>query len=285
MPKLREGENGHLAQSILDAYNDPSGPFVGAIIEGQLRTGKTVYAIKTMRDVFRTLDGSTNEEAYKKAIETVNFELDPFLESIGRRQLEIKNNLPKIDWKMRYPCRCLDDSSLYAGTDLYFRDLSLYSSFSNCMTTVGSATSGMLITAPAKESLSKPLREYYNYLVVSIVKCGGWEREAVIKEWYPHGMSRTLRLREVARDCFTAHIPTEQYAMYLAPRLEKGVQAVHDALAASRAKATEVTGPTTEIEGAATEVLKLKPGPRSKKQPKRRHLPRPAELAGGKLDR
>ncbi len=296
MPEYTHHDLGLATEIILDAYKSPSGEFKGFIIEGKPRIGKTVYAIKTLRDVYLQLHpepvadvinktDALITEAYEWAIKQVHFELEPFLQRVGDKQREIRKMLPHIDWTQRIPGIVLDDSSLYAGTDLYFRDQSLYSSFSDTMTTIGSATAGILITCPHHQSLAKPIREFYNYYVVKIIKMDEWRREAKVMEWYESGKSRTLKLREYGVDEFTAHVPQAIYSKYLGPRLEKGEQAVTEALEASRARASTESTPT-EIKGVAEEVLKpkrLSKAERRKKRIEERRANRLPELANAKI--
>jgi len=288
MPKLTRFACSLAAEMILDACKSPPGEFRGFIIEGKLRSGKTAYSIKVMRDIFMALNPKmTREEAYELALQHIHFELEPFLELVKQKQKEIREMLPKIDWTQRIPVVTLDDASLYAGTDLYFKNQDMYGAFQDAMTTIGSAVGGIIVTAPAHEALTKCLREYYSYHVVEITKRGVWERDAKIKEWY-RKKSGKLDLREIGTDEFTAHIPTPIYAKYLKPRLEKGEEAVESALAASRAKTAsraETASPSEEPELADVgEAVKerSKPGPKSKKK-KRRRFESPEELAHGKL--
>lgn len=282
MPKLTHSDLSLAAQMIVDAYKSPPGEFKGFIIEGQLRSGKTAYSIKVMRDVFTALNPRmTQLQAYELALQHIHFEIEPFLQLVWQKQKEIREMLPKINWTWRIPILTLDDASLYAGTDLYFKDQAMYSAFQDVMTTIGSGVAGIIITAPAHESLTKCLREYYSYHVVEITKRDVWERDAKIKEWYRKPRSRKMDLREVGTDEFSAHIPTPIYAKYLAPRLQKGEVAVDGALTASREKAAARMEPKPpDVEKAAVEVVK--PGPKSKKK-KRRRFERPDELAHGKL--
>lgn len=275
MPKLVHSDLSWIAEAVLDAHKSPPGEFKGFIVEGKLRIGKTVLVIKVLRDIYMGLNPeATAEEAYEWALQQIHFDLNQFLTCIRDKQREIREALPKIDWTKRLPGVALDDASLYAGTDLYFKDQSLYAAFQDAMTTVGSAASGVFITAPSHMALTKCLREYYSYYVVKITKEDVWERRAEVMEWYTTPRTRTPRLRGIATDMFTAHVPNAIYAKYLKPRLEKGEEAVEGALAASRARTIE---PIKEV---AEEVLGQTPPP---KKGKRERKPRPPELAHVKI--
>ena len=266
MPKLTHTDLGLAAEMILDAHQGPSGEFKGLIVEGKPRIGKTVYAIKTLRDVYLQLHPeATMEEAYEWAIQNIHFKLEPFLTHIGSRQKEIREMLArgKIDWTKRIVASVLDDSSLYAGTDLYFQNQALYAAFSDTMTTIGSAASGVMITCPKYQALAKPIREFYNYYVVKITKIDEWRREAKIMEWYEGGRSRALKLREYGADEFTAHVPQAIYSKYLGPRLQLSEDAVAEALAASRVRAESV-------KAVAEGVLEQTPPPQTGKKRRRK---------------
>lgn len=257
-----------MAEMIVDAHKSPLGDFKGFIITGKVRTGKTVYSIKGIRDVLMMLNPKlTMAEAYELAIQYTYFEIDPFLTLIKDKQREIRERLPKIDWTQRIPVVTLDDASLYAGADLYIKDQAMYSAFENSMTTIGSAASSVIITAPHHLALTKCLREYYSYYVVKITKYDAYRREAKIMEWY-EGKNRKLKLREVGTDEYTARIPNAFYAKYLAPRLEKGEKAVEEGLAISRGRTLEKVG-TEPIKVAVEEVL----APPTSKKKKRGKIP------------
>lgn len=273
-----------MAEMIVDAHKSPLGEFKGFIITGKVRTGKTAYSIKGMRDVFMALNPKlTMEEAYKLALQHIYFEIDPFLTLIGNKQKEIRKRLmgkiPKIDWTQRIPTASLDDASLYAGADLYLKDQAMYSAFENTMTTVGSAVSSVIITAPHHLALTKCLREYYSYYVVKISKYDAYRREAKIMEWY-EAKNRKLKLKEVGTDEYTPRIPNAIYAKYLAPRLEKGEKAVEEGLAISREKILAKTE-TEPIKKVAEEVLEQKP--KKGKKGKRERKPRSPELTRAKI--
>lgn len=222
----------YLAETAAKTHLSPLGRFNGFIIEGELRMGKTSYSIKAMRDTYIILNPSlSKDEAYEMALDNVHFKIEPFLKLIREKQKEIKSMLPKIDWSKRIPILTLDDASLYAGIDLYFRSQKLYSAFQNTMTTIGTAVSVLLITAPKHSSLAKPLREYYDYYVTRITGIDEHRREAKIREWYTARSGR-LRLKKVATDEFTAYIPNKHYAKYLQNRIELGEESVEELLAA-----------------------------------------------------
>lgn len=251
---------------IMNAHRSPLGEFKGFIVEGKLRIGKTVYSIKVMRDLFMMLNPNlTKEEAYELALQYINFEIDPFLTLIENKQRETRKQLPHIDWTTRIPVVTLDDASLYAGADLYIKDQAIYSAFQNTMTTIGTAASSVIITAPSHLALTKCLREYYSYYVVKITKYDEYRREAKIMEWYEDRGRQKMKLREVGTDEFTAHVPDAVYAKYLYPRLEKGETTTRSAREISAARKREVS----EIREVASEVLEASQ-PRKTTQRKKR---------------
>lgn len=254
-----------MAEMIVNAHKSPLGDFLGFIITGKLGRGKSVYSIKAMRDVFQMLDPTlTMEEAYRLALQSMHFVVDPFLMRIREKQMEIRERLPKIDWTRRIPVISLDDASLYVGTDLYFKDQELYSEFENSMTTIRTAASSVLITAPHEQALTKCLREYYSYYIVKITKYDAYRREAKIMEWY-EGKNRKLKLKEVGTDEYNARVPNKIYADYLAPRLDMAGEKMKRKEATPGEGALDKTGAET-IKKAAEEVLTPKPKPKKKRR-------------------
>lgn len=230
-----------LAEEIAKSHKSKMGDFIGVIVEGKPRIGKSVYATKVMRDVHMILDSKLSKlNAYELARQSLHFHLEPFLKTIQTKQREIREMLPKkIDWTRRIPVIGIDDASLYAGTDLYFRDPNLYAAFQRAMTTIGTSATSVLITAPTHDALAKCLREYYDYFIVSITNEGQNRRLAKIKEWYKHGQQK--KLRAIGEDEFTARIPTSIYGRYLIDRMDLGGASIDELLraSASREKANE----------------------------------------------
>lgn len=289
MPKYTHSDVSNAAKEIIKAFKSPSGEFKGFIVVGKLGEGKSSYCLKVMRDVFMALDPNlTEKEAYYLALQNFYFKVEPFLGRVAEKQREVEKALPKLDWSKRIPVMALDDASLYAGTDLYFEDQAMYSAFQRTMTTIRTATSGIIITAPAVESLTKCLRDYYSYFVVEISKLDdAWDRLAKIQDWYKDRRyksgRRKLKEAECGSDEFTCHVPNKIYAKYLKPRMQLGSEAVESALAISheRAVASTVSQPT-ENKKVAEEVSKPKRG-RGHKKEKRERKPRPPELTHTKI--
>lgn len=236
MPKRREKtEFSYLAEIAAHCHKSPMGKFKGFLVDGELRIGKTVYSIKVMRDVFKILHhGISEDEAYEMALGHMHFKLKPFLERVREKQREIKALLPRIDWSRRIPILTLDDASLYAGVDLYFRNQKLYSAFQGTMTTIGTACSTLIMTAPKVDALAKPIREFYDYLPVRVTEYDEYRREATIREWYTAKSGR-LNKRKIAVDQFTPRVPDKHYARYLKDRIELGEEAIDDLLEAVNA--------------------------------------------------
>jgi hypothetical protein len=227
---MKKTEFSYLAELAANCHKSPMGKFKGFIVDGELRAGKTTYSIKVMRDIFKILNpGISDDDAYDMALAHMNFKLKPFLERVREKQREIKAMLPRIDWSRRIPVLTLDDASLYAGVDLYFRSQKLYSAFQGTMTTIGTACSALILTAPKVDALAKPIREFYDYLPVRITEYDEYRREATIREWYTARSGR-LNKRKVAIDQFTPRVPNKHYARYLKDRIELGEEAIDDLL-------------------------------------------------------
>lgn len=226
-----------LAEEIINACKDRMGSFVGGIITGPPRVGKTVYAIKVMRDVFRTLHPELDKEkVYQMAIDHLFLKINGFLKLTSEKQRYMKAMLPQIDWSQRIPAGTLDDASIYAGAELYFQDQDLYTAMQGTMTTIGTAYSSILITSPTHEALTKCIREYYDYYIIKITHTSSDDSLATIQEWYKRPRTNKRALRKVAEDVFTRHIPKKIYAKYLGPRIDMGVESMDYLLSRSETK-------------------------------------------------
>jgi len=226
--RIGERQYSFTAELAARTHLSPTGKFKGYIIEGDLRVGKTSYAIKVMRDTYMILHPeATIDEAYEFALEQMHFNLGPFLDLVAEKQRHIKAMLPDIDWTTRIPICTLDDGSLYAGVSLYFTDQKLYSAFQNTMTTIGTAVSNIAITCPRIESLAKPIREFYNYHPISVTTFDEYRRKATVSKWYQYSKTGRLRKKKMCVDEFTPRIPTKHYAKYLKNRIELGEDSVN----------------------------------------------------------
>ncbi len=201
-----------LTQKILKAYEENG--LVIAEIFGKQGVGKTTYAIKTLREVYKEL-------GYE----------DPWGEALSHTFFDIKDALPFLresaESGKRIPALLFDD----AGTWLikyswYQKDMK---SFIKLFNLIRSLTAGILFTTPHPDDILKNVRDktWYKIKVVRNGKKDGVQqgiakhyRYLIVKK---HGELRNL-VDEYAWDFFRVKLPDEVFQRYEQMRREKGIK-------------------------------------------------------------
>lgn len=212
----RQRQSGHVfaLSSIIAGSSD----MVGAVIYGMQRSGKTMYSLLVMYDLYRDWD---------KVLQNVFFTLDELIAAIRERGLKSsKGGLRVICW---------DDAGVHGSKYLFFRSRQLTEYLQNLFDVVGLAVKAILITTPNPGNILKAIREYEFYRV-KIHKLEGDNRIAVGYKsiLLPSGM---MRIRRVFEDYYNIRIPNDVYNEYLARReryLEEAVENLEQLLKRGR---------------------------------------------------
>jgi len=180
----------------------PNG-FVGAIIEGERGYGKSMYAMKVMAQLYHSMDGLSEEEAWNKALDHMLFTMEDFT---SRIDWNINNDFITVAW-------CLDDATVHFGSLKYFTNLFEVMQIYAMMATIRAACTGLLITCPRRSLLLKGLRDYDDFTVQINKDEGNYNRIARGIKWFtiPDGRRRYRKMYE---DHYSCIIPTWIYKKY-----------------------------------------------------------------------
>jgi hypothetical protein len=145
-----------LADRILKAYR--GGGFIGAIVYGRQRLGKSSYASKVLYDIYRDWDAVLGH---------MLFDLSEVVSVMGKAMRD----------KQRIPALCWDDAGVHGNKLLYFSNRPLVQYLQNLIDVIGINLGGLIITTPSPSNLLRALRGYEFYRV-KVFSDGGTRRHA-----------------------------------------------------------------------------------------------------------
>lgn len=201
--------------------------FVGGIVWGPKRWGKSIYALKVAMQVFVSM-GCTQEEAWGLALASLFFHPRALLETLGYIN---KNGFT-------WPILILDDAGKAAGSHVWFTDRATYYALRDVFDTIGDPISGFIATTPNFEKLLDVLRGDLSCFRIEITKVHGreWDRIAnayLIKQLHS-GKIRVKSKRDKEGgfvDEFSAHLSDDKYTRYFDIRRGFTGEAIDFALA------------------------------------------------------
>jgi len=189
---------------------------VGGVIYGMQRSGKTMYSLLVMYDIYRDWD---------IVLDNVFFNLEELISAIKNKVLK---NFSK---EKQLRVICWDDAGVHGSKYLFFRSRQLTEYLQNLFDVVGIAVKAILITTPSPENLLKAIRGYEFYRV-KIVKLQNENRVAIgyRSMLLPSGK---MVIRRVFEDYYNLRIPNDVYNEYFERReqyLEEAITALEDFL-------------------------------------------------------
>lgn len=224
--------------------------FIGGIIYGPRRIGKSVYALKVMQQVFMAF-GFSKEEAWRLAINSLFFDVQKLLMRINQLASERKV----------WPVICLDDAGVGAGSHKWFTERGTVYALSGVFDTVGTVVSGFIMTTPNFERILGFIRDAEDFyrIVIKVTGTGisHWQREANAYRIriLPSGTKR-IRSKHTKHggfvDEFSAHLTNEKYGEYANIRWPYTVQATESALGRMKER------PKKLPKGSRKELMELK---------------------------
>ena len=211
MGRVKEVRGLYLAKKIRSSY--PYG-FTGAIVTGERGIGKSSFALNIAWEVFRELiDPDTNEYytedvSWRKALDSVVFTISDVIDAISAAA------------KRKDPLRilCWDDCGVYANTMSWWRERTLLDKLKAVLDTVRSGCTGLVLTTPSENDLSKVVRNYDDYIVqIRYSDDGGGYRVAkgYLKRTLPSG-SKRIYLK--FRNRFVVTLPDWVFSEYMEHR-------------------------------------------------------------------
>jgi len=183
---------------------------LGAVIYGMQRSGKTMYSLLVMYDLY---------EDWDKVLDNVFFTLEDLIGAIKERVLT------NFSASKQLKVICWDDAGVHGSKYLFFRSRQLAEYLQNLFDVIGLAVKAILITTPSPENLLKAVRGY-EFLRVKIRKLDDSNRVAYGYKsvLLPSGK---MIVRKIFKDFYNIYIPNDVYKQYLEMReqyLEEAVE-------------------------------------------------------------
>jgi len=191
--------------------------FVGCIIYGSQRTGKSSYASKVMFEIYHDWD-LVNRYMLFKLEDVVTL-----LEDATVRNEKI-------------PCFCWDDCGVHGNNLLYFKNRDLVMYLGDLLDVAGISVGAILMTTPSPLKLLKVIRGYEFYRVKVTERNNSTGRRAVGYKsiLLPSG---TRMIKREYEDTFSVMLPDDFWYMYLEKRrsyLVDGLKRLRYAMKAGR---------------------------------------------------
>lgn len=205
MPTYRSIDEYKLTLAYRILQKHPNG-FIGAIIEGERGYGKSSYAIKVMAQVYKTIGGLSDDDAWNMALDNIIFSMDELAKAITHN----------VDTDTVTPVWCLDDATVHFSSYKFFTNLYEVIQIHGMFDTIRTAVTGLLLTCPKRDLLLAALRNYDDFKI-EIVMNDGWQRIArgyKIKTT-PVGQRRVYKNFE---DNYSCYLPDDIYQKYMQKR-------------------------------------------------------------------
>ena len=206
--KLVAPDNEHIFR--LSELIEQRSEMLGAVIYGMQRSGKTMYSLLVMYDLY---------EDWDKVLSNIFFTLEDLISAIKERVLT------NFSASKQLKVICWDDAGVHGSKYLFFRSRQLAEYLQNLFDVIGLAVKAILITTPNPENLLKAVRGY-EFLRVKIRKMDDGNRVAYGYKsiLLPSGK---MIVRKIFKDFYNIYIPNDVYKQYLEMReqyLEEAVE-------------------------------------------------------------
>lgn len=181
------------AQRILDAIETNS--FVGSIIFGSQRVGKSAFGLKTLFEVYGDWDLILD-----------NYVLFDIGEVLDLLESSVENREPVKAFMW-------DDAGVHASKHIFFTDRKRAQLIQSLFDVVGLYLGGVILTTPSPTNLLKSLRDYEFYRIKITRKNQFWGRNALGYRniLLPSGSSF---IKKVFQDSFSCRLPDDIYSRY-----------------------------------------------------------------------
>lgn len=213
-----------LATEVIKRH--PEG-FIGSIVYGPRRLGKSIYALKNMMQIFQAY-GCGEDEAWDLSLLSLYF--DP------RKLLEDINWLAET---MRvWPVLCLDDAGCGVSGSIWFTDRGLYQGLGSVLDTIGTTTTGFLLTTPTFKKIVCMVRDATDFYRIEVKPSDRTKPRERIASAYGINVlpSGDIRIKSKSwaesgfSDVFSVLISNERYYIYKRIRALYTVQTTKFAL-------------------------------------------------------
>lgn len=194
-----------LARKILRRHPEQ---FLSATITGGRGAGKSQYAYRVLAKVFYELNGCSEEEAFKMALDHMIFSTDQFTDKIDK----------SIKTGEVIPALCLDDASVYFASYEFFTNMKKVIHLHAVFDLIRTSVTGMILTCPNRKMLLSFMRNY-NDLRIKINRTDGhWGRaaRAYIWRYMPDEVRKHIYIP--FEEYYSCYMKQEYYEPYIKKR-------------------------------------------------------------------
>jgi len=185
-----------LATKIEKALKDDA--FMGAIVYGGQRLGKSSYCAKVMFEILGDWD-LVNDHML--------FELSDVVELLERANAR----------REKIPVVCWDDCGVHGGKYLYFQDRLLVQYLGNLLDVIGLNLGGLLMTTPSPLNLLRVLRGY-EFMRIKIYRRDNFNGRIAVGYQAVLLPSGTRLIKRQFKDNFNVMLPNDFWHSYLEKR-------------------------------------------------------------------
>jgi lipid-A-disaccharide synthase-like uncharacterized protein len=181
-----------MSQKILEA--NKHGGFIGFIVYGSQRIGKSSYGLQVLKEIYGDWD---------LALKHTLFDLREVVQFLQE----------SVDKGYRIPAIMWDDCGVHGNKMLYFSNRSLVQYLSSLIDVVGINLGGLIATTPSPANLLRVLRGYEFYRVKIFVRDNSGGRRAIgyLSSLLPSG-SRLIHRK--FSDFYNVYLPDEIWRKY-----------------------------------------------------------------------
>lgn len=217
-----------LSRLARETVNSHPRGYKGVVIEGGRGAGKTVFCLKTQREVYQYHYGITRDDAWEKVLDDIIFDIDGIIDMLDNLDhLEQYKHKMGDWWKEQvHICRVWDDAGMHGGKYKYQVDSHLVNFLQQNIDVFRFITTGFYINSPEMENLLKFIRQYHDHTVIKITHTpegsGPYEKIAFFQKW--------RRLRNRSGWTLISNPPHQPFSCYLGnvKRLQIKDQWVYD---------------------------------------------------------
>jgi len=179
-------ELSRLARMTIKAH--PRG-YIGTVVEGGRGAGKTVFCMKTQREVYQYYYGITRDDAWERVLKDLIFTIEDLVQVLDNLD-NLHNYKDKMgDWwkEQVHICRIWDDAGMHGGKYKYQVDAHLVDFLQQNLDVFRFIVTGFYINSPEVGNLLKFIREYHDHTIIKIkhnpLGSGPHEKTAYFMKW------------------------------------------------------------------------------------------------------
>lgn len=145
--------------------------YTGVVVEGGRGAGKTVFCLKTQREVYQYHYGITRDDAWERVLNDLIFSIEDLVTMLNNLDNLEQYETHMSDWwnEQVHICRVWDDAGMHGGKYKYQVDAHLVDFLQQNLDVFRFITTGFYINSPEMGNLLKFIREYHDHTIIKII--------------------------------------------------------------------------------------------------------------------